>query len=109
MSNGWVGDDVGGVAYVDDMCVGMNEIRYDVDNNRPVNEFIGWYDYTLRLSALELPRTINYASYCKGAPLPYTEGEIKEIERLRERVREAEKSLKETMNKLNQDIDDGRN
>ena len=43
---------------------------------------------------LGLPLRINYPSYCKGAPLPYSKEKIEEIRILKKQVEQAEKTLK---------------
>lgn len=99
-ADGWVGDDVGTIAIIGDFFVNIIDMRYDIDNNVDKDKFLLWYDYTSNIAMLGLERTINYPSFCKGAPLPYTEEEIAEIEILQERVREAEKKLYEAMEDL---------
>lgn len=77
----WVGDDPGTIACVADIFVGMEEIRYDIDNDVPEEMFLKWYDYSLEVHEAEMNWRerhkvrefihINYPSFCKGAPLPY--------------------------------------
>ena len=72
----WVAGDAGGCATIGDYVFGFDEIRYDIDNDVPKGKIIAWYDYVLEIRTLGLPKTINYPSYCKGAPLPYSREEI---------------------------------
>lgn len=92
----WVGDDAGGTACIcDDLFVGIDIMRYDVDNAVPVDEFLSWYEYDTDVATLqteydeitgrgELTR-INYPSWCKGAPKPYSR---EDILRMKDAVRE---------------------
>lgn len=82
----WVGDDAGGLAQIADYFFSFEDIRYDVDNEVPEDVIIEWYDYDLEVRSLEIDylmaknlRTfvkINYPSWCKGAPKPYTPQEL---------------------------------
>ena len=90
----WVAGNAGDCDNVGDFYFGFDEIRYDIDNDIPKGKIIEWYDYTLETSMLGLPLRINYPSYCKGAPLPYSKEKIKEIRTLKKQVEQAEKTLK---------------
>ena len=90
----WVAGNAGGCATIGDYVFGFDEIRYDIDNDIPKGKIIEWYDYTLETSMLDLPLRINYPSYCKGAPLPYSKEKIEEIRTLKKQVEQAEKILK---------------
>ena len=72
----WVAGNAGDCANVGDFYFGFDEIRYDIDNDIPKGKIIEWYDYTLETSMLDLPLRINYPSFCKGAPLPYSKEKI---------------------------------
>lgn len=88
----WVGDEPGTIAYVSDLFVGMEDIRYDIDNNVPEDKFLKWYEYHLEVFELECEFRyrniykdlikINYPSFCKGAPLPYTEEDLDSFRKL---------------------------
>ena len=88
----WVGDDPGTIACVADIFVGMDEMRYDIDNNVPEDKFLKWYDYSLDVYNIESDYHekqdiksfihINYPSFCKGAPLPYTEEDLDSFRKL---------------------------
>ena len=90
----WIAGDAGDCATIGDYVFGFNEIRYDIDNDVPKGKIIAWYDYVLEIHTLGLPNTINYPSYCKGAPLPYSKEKIEEIRTLKKQVEQAEKTLK---------------
>ena len=82
----WIGDDPGTIACVADIFVGMDEMRYDIDADVPEELFLKWYDYSLEVHEAEMNWRerhkvcefihINYPSFCKGAPLPYTEKQL---------------------------------
>lgn len=59
---GWIGDYFGEVAYLSDLTVDMNDIRFDIDNNIDKHLYKEHYYYNLENS-----KTINYRSYVKGA------------------------------------------
>ena len=46
----------------------MVTIRIDIDRDAPVDEWIEWYDYTLRLGMLDAPYP-NYDSWLRGCPI----------------------------------------
>ena len=96
-SDAWVGGDPGTIANVADYFVGMDNIRYDIDHDIPKEVFVSWYDYDLRLAELDCPRRINYPSWCKGAPLPYREDELRAIEEAQKRVRKAKEALEKLL------------
>lgn len=89
----WVGQRVGEVAELGNDFYDFTDIRYDIDNNIPVGEIEKWTEYCMRLHMLECPHTINFSSWCKGAPLPYSEVMLDEIESARQRVEEARREL----------------
>lgn len=90
----WLGGDVGGIIEIGDMFINFDDIRTDVDNGIPEKVFSEWYWYGLRLHELGLPKSINLRSYAMGAPLPYSEEDLKRIEEAIRRVNEAEECLK---------------
>lgn len=89
----WLGQRVGEVADLGDDFYDLNDIRYDIDNNIPAGEIEKWADYILRLELLDCPKKINFQSWCKGAPLPYSEEMLNDIEDARRRVEEAKREL----------------
>ena len=89
----WLGQRVGEVAELGDDFYNLNDIRYDIDNNIPSGEIEKWTDYVFRLEELNCPKSINFQSWCKGAPLPYSEDMLNNIEDARQRVEEAKREL----------------
>ena len=94
----WVGSDPGTVANIGDLFVGMDDIRYDVDNNIPESYFEKWYWKNLEVYELTGCNYINYPSYCEGAPDNWSD------ERL-DRVREANKRLEQAKREFNEEIE----
>lgn len=98
----WVGDDPGTTAVVcgGDYFVGINEMRSDIDLDAPESAFLSWYDYSLAVMSVEMQWHdlenfkefvhINFESWIKGAPLPYTEKELEQLEECARRIREAQ-------------------
>lgn len=65
----WVAGNVGTIICLGDMFVSMDDIRYDVDNNVPVEKFEVWYWKSIDRADKGL-KYLNYSSFCKGAPDP---------------------------------------
>ena len=63
----WVGDDPGTVANIGDLFVGMDDIRYDIDNNIPESCFEKWYWKNLEVYELTGCHYMNFSSFCMGA------------------------------------------
>ena len=90
----WAAGDVGGVACVDGCCyVGMDVLRTDIDSDAPEDELLKWYDYCMRMGALDVPSP-SFGSWLKGCPrrteeeLLYLEKKRKELEVLKREFRE---------------------
>ena len=87
----WVGDNVGGVVEVGDYFIDFGDIMYDIDNDVPSEQFFAWKDYDERLRSIELDfyllridlklHHLNYKSWCKGVPKPYTDSQLGEMEK----------------------------
>ena len=101
VSADWVGPGVCEVVgAIDDVFFDFDAIRYDVDNaaSLSVNELWAWVDYCRRREYLECPKKINFPSWCKGAPKPYTLKMLDELEGLHQAVIDAKKKLDEARN-----------
>ena len=101
VSADWVGPGVcENVCANDEVFLDLDDIRYDVDNaaSLSVNEIWDWVDYCRRLEYLECPKKINFPSWCKGAPKPYTLKMLDELEGLHQAVIDAKKKLDEARN-----------
>lgn len=94
----WVGNDPGTVANIGDLFVGMDDIRYDIDNNIPDSYFEKWYWKNLEVYELTECYYMNYSNYCMGAPDNWPE------ERLN-RVREANKRLQQAQNEFHEEME----
>ena len=64
----WIADDIGGVyAYGDVVFLGIDDIRYCVDNNVTYETYMDYQDYNVW--ALDFGQnTLNLKSWCMGAP-----------------------------------------
>jgi hypothetical protein len=93
----WVAGDVGTIAMVGDYFFDLDDMRYDIDNNCQKDAIIEWYDYIVRIGSLDCEKRINFESWVKGAPKPYTEEELKEIERLHGEVEKAKELLEKAI------------
>ncbi len=88
----WIGDEVGGIADLDDMFINFDDIRYDIDNKVSRNKIFDWYWNSVERAELKV-KYMNYPAYCKGAPDPITPEDLKEIKECRKRLEEARKAF----------------
>lgn len=97
-SAAWIGQGVGEIVCAnDEVFLNFDDIRYDIDNadKLRINEIWDWAGYCQRLEYLECPKRINFKSWCKGAPKPYTDKMLDELEGLHQAVIDAKKRLDE--------------
>ena len=99
----WVGGEVGTIIEIADMFVTMDNIRYDVDNDIPTDKFFDWYWNSVEHSELGL-NYMNYPSYCKGAPDPYTQEQIQSIREGQIKVRQTKEDLRKMIDDLGGDF-----
>ena len=59
---GWIGDDIGGIAYCNDFFFNFSDIVLDINTNQPKGKIIDWYYDNLEST----DNSINYYSYIKG-------------------------------------------
>jgi hypothetical protein len=98
----WVGNNPGTIAMLGDFFVAFDDIRYDIDNNIPEEKYIQWYSRYEELSLLEL-KFMNYQSFCKGAPDPYTEEQVESIIEAKNRVHVAKENLEKLLSEIKSD------
>lgn len=101
----WVGNDIGGLAQIGDYFVNMSEIKYDVDNQVPEKTFFLWYDYSMEVHEIESKwhelenyttlTHINYPSFCKGAPVPYSPEKLESWKESARKTEEAKRNFLE--------------
>ena len=89
----WVGGDVGTTICINDMYIGMDEIRYDVDNDIPIEQFEKWYWKSLEVYELTNEKWLNYPSFCKGAPDPWPEEKLKKVREGAKKIAQMKKEL----------------
>lgn len=99
----WVGGDVGGITECADYCVSMSDIITDIDLDAPEEEYVKYYDYSLRVHSvangeLTVP---NYASWLRGCPR-MSEEQIQRLEELQQDIRKAESALKAEIDRTNE-------
>ena len=99
----WVADDPGTVANIGDLFVGMDDIRFDIDNNVPESYFEKWYWKNLEVYELTGVHYMNYPSYCKGAPDNWSEERLQRARDAQKRLDEAKKSFQEEMDRIKND------
>lgn len=62
--NGWVGDSVGEVAYIEDYYLNFDDIRLDVDANQPKGKMLDWYNQEMEARFTD-SQGMNYRTYVK--------------------------------------------
>lgn len=95
----WVNGDVGTTICINDMYIGMDEIRYDVDNEIPVEKFTEWYWKSLEVYELTGEKWLNYPSFCKGAPDPWPKERLDKIRASRNKIDKLQQELYEEIEK----------
>lgn len=90
----WTGGRVGEVLCVtDELFVDFRDIKADIDNDFPVETYMKWYWYVDELMMLGCKKLVNYESFAKGCPLPYSEEQLDAIRIAAKRTEEAKKAL----------------
>lgn len=100
----WVADNPGTVAMLGDYFVSMENIRYDIDNNIPVGWFEEWYDKHTEYTSLEL-KYMNFETYCKKCPDPYTPEQIEKIREGKRKIDELKAEMIQSIKDANDDYD----
>lgn len=92
----WISGNPGTAAEVCDMIISMDDIRYDVDNQIDPNVFQKWYWKSVEVSELTngTQSYLNYPSFCKGAPDPFTKERMEQLRKAHQRVLEAKEALR---------------
>lgn len=98
----WVANDPGSVIEVCDMFVGIDEIRYDIDNDIPEEYFAEWYWKGLEVYELTGKNYMNYPSFCKGAPDEWTKERLENIREAHKHIEEKRKELKQLIEEYEQ-------
>lgn len=94
----WIGidkDNVGAIADIADMFISMDDIRYDVDHEVPIDSFEEWYWKRLDLHELGVERWMNYPNYCQGAPDEWTDERMNELRELHKQASDTKERLEE--------------
>lgn len=108
----WVRSEPGTVAAIGDYFVGIDEMRYDIDNNIEESRFFEWYYYTLDIREIEGEyhmmqnykefTNVSFESYCEGFR-PYSEQDIEgfkaDIRSISEFKRKFEKEIGDFLKK----------
>ena len=100
--NSWVAGESGGVCALGDYFVSFENMKTDIDNDAPKDEYWLYYDYSLEAHELGF-NCPNYKSWLRGCPR-LSEGQRKSIREAKNRVYEAKKDferiLKEEKEKI---------
>ena len=89
----WVGNDVGTIAYIGDMTVSMDDIRYDIDHNVDAEMFGKWYFKSLDVLEITGEHYMNYPSYCMGAPDYWSDERLNRVRKLKETIENEKREL----------------
>ena len=60
----WIGDDIGGIANIQDILLNFHDIKYCVDNNISFDWLQHWYYYNYDNFTEQIPKNINLTTYC---------------------------------------------
>ena len=94
----WVGGRVGETLTVnDELFIDFRDIKADIDNDFPANMYEEWYRYTNEIMFLGCDKNVNYESFAKGCPLPYSEEQLKAIRLASKRTDEAKQALNDCL------------
>lgn len=99
----WV--DVGGIAEIGDYYVGMQDIITAVEKNVGYEQFIKWYDYTLRCDAVNLTHC-NLHSWLHNCPV-YSDEQITRLENACKALNEAKAEFKRVSAEVREEFDRG--
>lgn len=99
----WIGSGIGEIVCVDDeIFLNFDDVRYDIDHtaDHDPNAIWRWWQYCQQLERLGLPKRINFSSWCKGTPHPYSDKQLEDLGKLYEAVLEAKERFDEAKNNL---------
>lgn len=100
--NSWVAGDVGGVCALGDYFVSFEDMKTDIDNDAPKDEYWLYYDYSLEAHELGFICP-NYVNWLRGCPR-LSEEQMSSLREAKNRAYEAkedfERILKEENEKL---------
>lgn len=63
-NEGWVGEQIGGIAMCSDFFFNFLDIVWDLNSEQPKGKIIEWYDTTLD-AVMGEKAMINYVNFCK--------------------------------------------
>ena len=101
----WIANDIGGVCMLGDFCIPFGDMKTDLDNDAPKDEYWSYYDYSLEAHELGFICP-NYANWLRGCPR-LSEGQIKSLREAKNRVYEAEEEFERILKKENDEIAEG--
>ena len=93
----WVAGDVGTIACVGDYFIGFDEIRYIVDNDLTLDEYLQYYDYCLEAHDYGITAP-NLENWHKGCPRATKD----DFANLRKAKQDFDNLIKETKERLGQ-------
>lgn len=96
LNNCWIGDEVGGMVYINDMYFNFNDIRYDIDNEISKDKIFNWYWNSVEYEELDL-KYITFKQFCKDGPQLYSPEKIEEIKECRKRLDNAYRLFYESL------------
>lgn len=96
----WVGGDVGGVICIGDDYWSFDTIRKTVDNSYDPKQVFAWYDYCVEIGEISHDiKTPNLDNWIGGCPR-LSEGELENLRKLNDKVREAHENLQIAVEEL---------
>ena len=97
-ANSWVAGEAGGVCALGDYFVSFEDMKTDIDNDAPKDEYWLYYDYSLEAHELGFICP-NYANWIRGYPR-LSEEQRKSIIEAKNRVYEAKNRVYEAKNRV---------
>ena len=98
----WIANDIGGVCMLGDFFIPFGDMKTDLDNDAPKDEYWSYYDYSLQAHELGF-NCPNYANWLRGCPR-LSEEQIKSVREAKNRVYEAEEEFERILKKENDEI-----
>lgn len=103
--NSWVAGEAGGVCALGDYFVSFEDMKTDIDNDAPKDEYWLYYDYSLEAHELGFICP-NYVNWLRGCPR-LSEEQRKSLRDAKNRVYEAQKDFERILKEENDKITGG--
>ena len=103
--NSWVAGEAGGVCALGDYFVSFEDMKTDIDNDAPKDEYWLYYDYSLEAHELGF-NCPNYPNWLRGCPR-LSEEQMKSLRDAKNRVYEAQEDFERILKEENEKLAGG--